>query len=234
MRIHCLIHAPFETPAAIEMWAAARDHHVTSSHTFKGEKLPTDLDHVDFLILLGGPQSACELDKYPYLKEEIEFTKQAIEANKLVFGICLGAQLIGEALGAPTQRSPHREIGVFPVKVLDSGLKDPFFSLVYPQFDVLHWHNDMPGITNEMTLLAKSAGCPHQAFRYGDRVYGFQFHLELTSKAIAELISHCPLDLTPGKFVCTEQEFKHANYNVINQHLYVFLDMMENKWRNNH
>jgi GMP synthase (glutamine-hydrolysing) len=230
MRIHCLIHAPFETPAAIETWAAARGHHITCSHTFNGEKLPPNLDNIDFLILMGGPQSACELDKYPYLKDEIEFTKQAIEENKLVLGICLGAQLIGDALGAPTQRSPNKEIGVYPVTVLKSGLKDPFFSQLYPQFDALHWHSDMPGITDEMVLLAESAGCPHQAFRYGDRVYGFQFHLELTIEIINDLISHCPLDLTPGKYVCTDDELRHENYNVINQRLYAFLDMMEKKW----
>lgn len=230
MRIHCLIHAPFETPFAIETWASVRGHYLTTTHTYNGEKLPLNFDLIDFLIVLGGPQSVCKLDKYPYLKDEIEFIQQAIERNRLVLGICLGAQLIGAALGAPAERSPHREVGVYPVNVLKSGLRDPFFSQLYPTFDALHWHSDMPGITGEMILLAESEGCPHQAFRYGDRVYGLQFHLEFTTQAVNDLIAHCPEDLTPGKYINTEYELKHQNYNIINQRLYAFLDMMEKKW----
>lgn len=90
---------------------------------------------------------------------------------------------------------------------------DPFFSKLPKSFDVMHWHDDMSGIPRDGILLAKSEGCPHQAFRYGDNVYGFQFHTELTLSVIEETIEKCRGDLEPGKFVRTKEEMLHSNYN---------------------
>lgn len=76
---------------------------------------------------MGGPQSPLALAKDPYLKDEIDLIKKAIHADKGVLGFCLGAQLIGEALGGRTESSPEKEIGVYPISLTSEGLQDDLF-----------------------------------------------------------------------------------------------------------
>src|SRR3546814_5089581 len=106
---------------------------------------------------MGGPQSPLALEEAPYLKDEIELIRKAIHAEKLVIGFCLGAQLIGEALGGKTERSPEREIGIYPVSLTPEGLKDDLFRDFSEIFNVIHWHNDMPGLTKDAQLLDRKS-----------------------------------------------------------------------------
>src|SRR5579862_1536272 len=181
MRIHIIIHASFEKPGVIETWATHKGHTISYTHTYLGEQLP-DSSQIDFLIIMGGPQSPLELDKYPYLRDEMALTKLIINQKKVVLGICLGAQIIGESLGAKTERSPNKEIGVFPIHLTTEGNQDFIFKQFPESFDVMHWHNDMPGVPAGSTILAYSEGCPRQVIRYNERVYGLQCHMcQLTS-----------------------------------------------------
>lgn len=99
MRIHAIIHAPFEKLGIIESWISKKNYTLTTTHTYNGEQLP-DASAFDFLIIMGGPQSPLKLDKYPYLRNEILLAKQTVKKNKALLGVCLGAQIIAEALGA--------------------------------------------------------------------------------------------------------------------------------------
>jgi GMP synthase (glutamine-hydrolysing) len=225
MRIHSIIHAPFEKLGAIENWIAKRNHSLITTHTYNGDVLPSPSEF-DFLIIMGGPQSPCELEQYPYLRDEIALTKAAILANKIVLGFCLGAQIIAEALGVKTMRSPHKEVGVYPITLTDEGEVDPLFQQFPVQFDVMHWHNDMPGIPAGAVLLAKSEGCPQQAFRYGDRVYGLQFHMEMTAELVRGMIEHCPWDLRMGDYIRTRAELLAADHDAINRKLEGLLDYL--------
>src|SRR5579863_889723 len=128
MRIHTIIHAPFEMPGIIETWAVSKRHNLSSTHIYKGEKLP-DVAAMDFLIIMGGPQSPVEIEKYPYLRDEITLAKQAIDQSKAVLGVCLGAQIIGESLGAATERSPNKEISVYPIHLTQAGEADAIFKM---------------------------------------------------------------------------------------------------------
>src|SRR3990167_675330 len=112
------------------------------------------------LILMGGPQSPLKIGEFPYLADEIDLIKTAFLQNKRILGFCLGAQLIGEALGAPTGRSPEKEVGVYPVTLTEEGKKDPLLTDLPDNFPVIHWHNDMPGLLEDSALLAYSEGCP--------------------------------------------------------------------------
>ena len=112
MRIHSIIHASFENLGTIEEWIRQTAYPLTSTHTYKGGSLPKS-NEIDFLIIMGGPQSPLHVDKWPYLQNEINLIKQCIDEDKPLLGICLGAQLISEALGAKTEKSPHREIGLY-------------------------------------------------------------------------------------------------------------------------
>jgi len=223
MKIHYLQHAPFEKLGAIKEWAHSKGYALSCTHTYKGDTTPV-LEDFDFLIIMGGPQNLHELDKYPYLASEIELVQQAIQANKLVLGICLGAQIIGEALGAKTLPSPHKEVGVFPVTLTQAATNDALLKHFPTAFEALHWHYYMPGLPEGAELLAYSAGCPHQMFRYQQNVYAVQFHMEMTPEIISELIEHCPQDLTPGPYTMSKVDLFASNIHTINQRMHVLLE----------
>jgi GMP synthase (glutamine-hydrolysing) len=226
MRIHIIIHAPFEKPGIIENWAIDKGHDLSSTHTYKGEKLP-DISTIDFLIIMGGPQSPTELDKYPYLRNEITLTQQAIDQGKAVLGICLGAQIISESLGAKTERSPNKEIGVYPIRLTKEGEMDSIFKKFPKSFDVMHWHNDMPGIPQGAVLLAYSEGCPRQVIKYSDRVYGLQCHMEMTSELIKGMVEHCVNDLIPGQYIQKNKNLLTNDMSEINNKMFIILDYLE-------
>lgn len=225
MRIHTIIHAPFEKAGAIEKWATDKGYQLLATHTYRGEKLPS-LSAVDFLVIMGGPQSPAELDKYPYLREEITFTRQIIDHKKPVLGICLGAQIISESLGAKTEHSPNKEVGIFPIQLTTDGEDDPIFKQFPKIFEVIHWHNDMPGIPEGSLVLAKSDGCPRQAIRYSNRVYGLQFHMEMTSELLTGMVKHCPQDLNPGRYIQETTKLLSADLTEINSKMFAILNYL--------
>lgn len=228
MRIHIIMHASFEGAGAIKNWAMNNGHTISYTHTYKGESLP-DISELDFLVVMGGPQSPTQLDKYPYLRDEINFTRKAIDQNKLVIGVCLGAQIISESLGAKTEQSPNKEIGVYPITLTEEGLKDNIFKNFPASFDVMHWHNDMPGLPEGATLLAYSEGCPRQAIKYNDRVYGLQCHMEMTNELIKGMVEHCTSDLKPGKYIQNAEELLGQDMADINQMMMNILNHLAEK-----
>lgn len=215
MKLLFITHASFERPGSIETWAKAHRHDTFEVAPFKGEALP-DIDDYDFLIIMGGPQSTRHLNETPYLLKEINFIKAAVQKQKRIIGVCLGAQLLALALGAPTEQSPNKEIGVFPLQLLPEAADDPIFCSFNQTFDVTHWHGDMPGLPANAVLLARSEGCPRQIFRVGDRIYGFQCHFELTKELVENLIKHCPEDLAVGNYVRSKDHLLSADYHSIN------------------
>jgi GMP synthase (glutamine-hydrolysing) len=225
MRIHYLLHAAFETPGIIGEWARARGHAFDGTLTPAEGRLPEAGD-VDFLVIMGGPQSATRLGDYPYLRDEMALIERVIGSGRPVLGICLGAQLIAEVLGAHARRSPEKEVGFFPVRLTAAGRKDPLFAPFPEEFLCLHWHHDMPGIPAGATLLAESDGCPHQAFRYGERVYGLQFHLEPTRETAPLLIENGASDLRAGKYTQTAESILAGDFETMNRRLMQALDTL--------
>ncbi len=223
MKMLIVTHASFEKPGSIQSWAERNNYQITEIRPYKGDALP-NVDDFDFVVVMGGPQSPLEIDKAPYLKDEINMLSDALKLNKRIIGVCLGAQLISEALGARTERSPYREIGCYPLELLCDAKADPVFNQFQNNLDVMHWHSDMPGLPEGAVLLAKSEGCPRQIYRYGDRVYGFQCHFELTKELVLEMVKKCPNDLKAGKYIMMEQELMNVNYADINAKLDLILD----------
>jgi GMP synthase (glutamine-hydrolysing) len=144
------------------------------------------LDDLTHIVILGGPMNVYEEDRYPFLKDEDLFIKEAIQKGKTLLGICLGAQLIAKALGAKVLKAPVKEIGWYDVSLTEEGSKDPFFSYLTNTFPVFQWHGDTFEIPKLGKLIVTSSSVPHQAFRYGEGVYGLQFHLEVTEEMIQE------------------------------------------------
>jgi GMP synthase (glutamine-hydrolysing) len=208
----CVIsHSPFEGLGSIMDWCNARSHHVTLVNTYASDPLPP-IDSIDALIVMGGPQSPRELAKYPYLQLEMDFILAVINENKPILGVCLGAQLIGEALGAKTESSPYPEMGFFDVSLTPAGQKDPLFEGFKTSFLSGHWHNDMPGLPDGASVLATSDGCPRQVIRFSERVLGFQSHFELTHEVMAGFINKFRDDLVPARFVQTADAMLSADF----------------------
>ncbi len=224
------MHENFEAPWAIEIWAKNKNYQITYTKLYQNEQLPDNINDFDFLIIMGGPQSPATTTEECYYfnaQKEIEFIKMVIDNDKLVFGVCLGAQLIGEALDAQFDHSPNREIGIFEITLTEDGKRDDFFSSFPEKFSVGHWHGDMPGLTNEAKILAISEGCPRQIVRYTQKVYGFQCHFEFNSETIEGMIENCSDELEQYKdlpYIQNASRLRSSNYNEMNNYLFKFLD----------
>lgn len=142
------------------------------------------LSSYDGLVILGGPMSVWEKDKHPHLTREVEYIQEAMQKGKPVLGICLGAQLIAEALGAEVKRAKTREIGWYDLHLTEEGGQDPVLGTLSKKEKIFQWHQDTFSLPKGATWLAKSDACHHQAFRHGEKTYGFQFHLEVDKPMI--------------------------------------------------
>ncbi len=232
MNIHIVMHESFESPGAIAQWVVQRGHSVHYTNCYAHEALPKDTSQIDFLIVMGGPQSpSTTLTECPYFNAnaEIALIQDAIARKKLVLGVCLGAQLLGEAYGARCEHSPHKEIGVFPITLTAQAKTDPIFSTFPHSFDVGHWHGDMPGVPVGAKILATSAGCPRQIIAYEPGVYGFQCHMEFTHDAIEQMVVHSQQELAElaGRpYVQDAATLRAQQYDSMNQLLFQFLDAL--------
>ncbi|MZI92993.1 glutamine amidotransferase [Vibrio sp. CAIM 722] len=230
MRVHFIIHENFEVPGAYEFWAKARGYTTTYTRVYDGDSLPIKVDDIDFLIVMGGPQdpvTTIEQCAHFDAKGEQAVITKAINAGKVVLGICLGAQLIGEALGAHYEHSPEREIGKFPITLTKDGITHPLFDHFGTVLEVGHWHNDMPGLTPDSKIIAYSEGCPRQIVAYSDLVFGFQCHMELTKEVVALLIENDDLSGAANyRFVDEPEVLINHDYAEMNQKLHEFLDKL--------
>ena len=143
-----------------------------------------DLNNYDGLIVLGGHMNVDQIEEYPYLVPEIEAIGEAIKLDIPILGICLGSQLLAKALGGEVSKNKTKEIGWYDVKATEEGLKDPLFSNFKDVEKLFQWHGDTFSIPDGAVKLATSENCSNQAFRYGDKVYGLQFHLEVDEPMI--------------------------------------------------
>lgn len=147
----------------------------------EGDWLPNKFSDIEAIIVLGGPMNVGEEDKYPFLKNEDAFIRQALKEEVPLLGICLGAQLLAKAAGAAVTKAREKELGWCQVALTDSGAQEPLFKNIAKSFDVFQWHEDTFDLPDSATLLASSSVCPNQAFKLGKNAYGLQFHIEVTS-----------------------------------------------------
>lgn len=221
MRVHFFQHVPFEGLGSISGWLESRAARVTSTRFFEDSRLPVMSD-IDWLIVLGGPMSANDEETCPWLGGEKKFIAEAVARNKIVLGICLGAQLIARALGARVYANGQPEIGWFPIERTgpdELALAGRLFPAraegnararaegnAQARTDVFHWHGETFDLPPDALGFARSEACENQAFVIGDRVVGFQFHLETTPTSARAMIASCRGDLVPGRFIQTEEE----------------------------
>lgn len=149
-----------------------------------GAVLPENTAAYRALITLGGPMNVYEEDAYPYLRRVNGLIQDAVERRMPVLGICLGAQLIAKALGAPVTRNTVPEIGWYPLQLTVDGAASPLFAGLPAQFYVFQWHGDTFALPEGARLLATGRDCVNQAFSCGGRIFALQFHLEVTPEII--------------------------------------------------
>ncbi len=156
---------------------------------FDGHPIPKDVKGLGGLIVMGGPQTVYQLDKYPYLRQEIALIESALAADKPILGVCLGSQLLAAALGAEVRRGSQREIGWYPVRLHEAAKDDRLLRGLPAEFVAAHWHSDVFDLPRGAVALASSERTPVQAFRHGAKAYGFLFHVEMTREILTALVA---------------------------------------------
>lgn len=206
IRIHWFQHMPFEGLGCIEDWVKRENHQLSCTRFYANDPLPS-LDDFDWLIIMGGPMGIYDEDKYPWLDAEKEFIRLAITDRKMVLGICLGSQLLSDALGGRVRPGKNKEIGWFPVTKTETGRSSAILKSMPDEMNVFHWHGDQFEIPDGCHGLAESVACPSQILLHRDQVLGLQFHFEATEQSVHSMLEHLRDELKEqGPFIQSEEE----------------------------
>ena len=174
-------HAPTEGPG---YFATYLDRHDIPWEVIKvdaGEPVPRDPGGFAGLVFMGGPMSVNDDAKLPWLTAEKRLIAEAVRAGKPFWGTCLGVQLLAASLGAKVYAGPKPEIGLLPVRLTEAARSDALFFDLPENLLTFQWHGDTFDIPPGGVQLATSELFPNQAFRWGERAYGIQFHLEVST-----------------------------------------------------
>lgn len=226
MHIHYFQHVPFEGLSCIADWATGKGHEVTHTRWYESTDT-SSLATAQWLIVMGGPMGVYEQDRHPWMQTEIALIREAIRQNKKVLGICLGSQLIAAALDANVYPHTQTELGWYPLDLTFQGQAAPLQQVLPQHFNTFHFHGDTFDVPAGATRFAASAACSHQAFIYGDRVIGLQFHMELTSESLEEMLKHGANTIAGGgPFIQSEEKIRQ-HFDLLaqnNETMYQLLD----------
>jgi GMP synthase-like glutamine amidotransferase len=187
--VHILVfqHLTVEHPGAFrDLWAAA-GHTVTTVDFERGDAIP-EFDGYHLMVVMGGPMDVWEEDAHPWMVEEkVAIRRWVRDLAKPYLGICLGHQLLADALGGVVGRMAAPEVGLHPVELTAAGMADPLLGGLPPRLETFQWHGaEVKELPDGSEVLATSAACPVQAFRWERHAYGFQYHCEITARTVAE------------------------------------------------
>jgi len=183
-RIMVFQHVAAEPLGTLDRLIRQRGHRVKFVNFEREPHARPRLDRYRGLIVLGGPMNVEDRATRTHLETEIEVIREALAAGKPVLGICLGAQLLAHALGAPVRRHTHSEIGWYDLELTEHGRTDPILAAIGAGAPVFQWHSYTFDLPPDAAHLARTATCGNQAFRHGRNAYGFQFHLEMDAPLI--------------------------------------------------
>lgn len=233
MKVHFIQQEEWVEPGEYLAWAKRRGLETSFTRCWLGEPVPEAVD-ADLLVVLGGwmcPATTPEECPTYDAAAEIRLIRRTVDSGRAVVGACLGAQLLGEAMGAPYAHSPEREVGPVPARLTEAGRRDPLFADFPAVFDAGAWHNDMPGLTADSVVIAASEGCPRQIVRYAPLAYGFQTHMEFTHAIVANGLRDCGGELGEGRFVQSVGQMLAYDYAPMNALLSRFLDRLLEAYR---
>ncbi|EKE02378.1 MAG: hypothetical protein ACD_20C00395G0008 [uncultured bacterium] len=189
-----------EGPGTLEDFLKEKGISYTIVEMSMNNQIP-DTKFFDTLVILGGPMSVNDYTDYPYIKTEENLVKEFISQDKRILGICLGSQIIAKALGSKIYKGAESELGWYDIELTSMGIEDPlikefalmpYISDICQKFPVFHWHAETFDLPENAIRLASSELYINQAFKYGKKVYGFQFHIEMTKELIEEWLIETP------------------------------------------
>lgn len=175
----------------------------------KGDKFP-NLEGYSALWVMGGPMNSGDTDDYPWLVEEKNLIRHAVtDLNLPYMGVCLGAQLLADALHGEVGFMSAPEVGLLPIHLTDIGCNHPLMSGLPKTYRVLQWHGqEVTRLPAGATILASSPQCQVQAFAVGDRTFGLQFHSEVTEVTVEDWVQipvyRTDLEATLGATGCDD------------------------------
>lgn len=179
-------HISMEHPGALRDFMAEDGIVWDAVELDEGERIPP-LDGYDALLVMGGPMDTWQEDTYPWLVDEKRAIRAAIAIGMPYLGVCLGHQLLADALGGSVRRAPEPEIGILDVALTATGRADPFCAGLTPRFAALQWHSyEVDRLPPAGRTLASSPACAKQAIGVGANAYGVQYHVELTEATVPE------------------------------------------------
>lgn len=190
MRILVLQHAASEHPGSLRELLEEDGHDWVPVELDEGEALP-GLDGFDALWVMGGPMDVWEEDRHPWLVAEKALIREAVEERGLPFlGLCLGHQLLAEALGGTCGKSAVPEIGILPVQMTELGAESIFLDGVPEIIHALQWHGaEVTRLPEGAKVLATSPDCAVQAMSWGPRAFSTQFHVEVEADTVANWVA---------------------------------------------
>ena len=185
MRVLVLQHIACEPPGEYENVLREHDAELVRIELDKGEVLPSWRDF-DAIVAMGGPMDTFEENLFPWLRDEKKLIAEAVRAGLPFWGVCLGAQLLADALGARVYAGPLPEIGVLPIVLTPASAGDAVMAGLPATVPAFHWHSCTFDLPEGAVLLASSKAYEKQIFRVGRLAYGLQCHLEVSIALVRE------------------------------------------------
>ncbi len=140
----------------------------------------------DVVIIMGGPMGVYEKQRYPFIDKELHFIRTCYSRNAKILGICLGAQLIAEALGGMVYRGQIKELGWYEITHTKEAKESSVFNIFPEKLKVFQWHQDTFLLPEDAKRLAFNENYKNQAFSIKDRIFGLQYHIEVTEEIIKD------------------------------------------------
>ena len=190
MKILILQHIECETPGYIKDLMLNDGFDLTTVELDVGEKIPDNINQFDGMFCMGGPMDTWMTEKYPWIVEEKKKIKEfVVDLEKPFLGFCLGCQFLGEVVGGEVVKSTPPEIGILEINMEEQRINDQLFSTFPKTIKALQWHSyEVVGLenNNNITLLASSPTTKYQIFKYKEKAYGIQFHIEIKSNTVSD------------------------------------------------